>query len=278
MIKLNRDLSAVPNAFLGGNHQKLQVKLLKAKQKAKAGKVEFDSKVWKAAKEQLKNESRKKCAYCESPTTIVAHGDVEHFRPKSKYWWLAYCYHNYLFACQICNQTFKKDEFPVKSNRGRLRAPKVPSSSSKNVIEQAAAKLAPEPKNEPAVNAYIASVLMEAADLVDPYIEDPEALLAWGVDETLREVSILPMNQQNRSLRAMKAAENYYGLNRDDLRNERFRKYKEIRIYAEVVRKGNLPGSLIVDSQKALKDAMNADAPYAGMARYFIKDIWNVQV
>jgi hypothetical protein len=47
---------------------------------------EFNSNVWKVAKPQLKLESGSKCAYCESPTDSVAHGDVEHYRPKSKYW------------------------------------------------------------------------------------------------------------------------------------------------------------------------------------------------
>ena len=65
------------------------------------------SRVWKAAKPQLKIESGGKCAYCESPTDTVAHGDVEHFRPKSVYWWLAYCYDNYVYACQICNQVLQ---------------------------------------------------------------------------------------------------------------------------------------------------------------------------
>ena len=44
---------------------------------------------------------------------MVAYGDVEHFRPKSKYWWLAYCYENYLYSCQMCNQRYKKAEFPI---------------------------------------------------------------------------------------------------------------------------------------------------------------------
>ena len=51
------------------------------------GPLEFKSTVWKAGKPQLKRETGGKCAYCESPTDTVAHGDVEHFRPKSKYWW-----------------------------------------------------------------------------------------------------------------------------------------------------------------------------------------------
>lgn len=74
----------------------------------------FKSAFWKTAKTQLKKESFGKCAYCEANTDVVAHGDVEHYRPKSIYWWLAYTYDNYLFACQICNQTYKSDNFPIR--------------------------------------------------------------------------------------------------------------------------------------------------------------------
>ncbi len=62
----------------------------------------------------------------------IAHGDVEHFRPKTAYfidddptlvypgyYWLAYDYSNLFFACQICNQTFKKNYFPVEDEGNR---------------------------------------------------------------------------------------------------------------------------------------------------------------
>jgi len=75
--------------------------------------VTFKSTFWKSSKDQLKIESSGKCAYCEADTDVVAQGDVEHYRPKSIYWWLAYTYDNYLFACQICNQIYKSDTFPI---------------------------------------------------------------------------------------------------------------------------------------------------------------------
>ena len=51
--------------------------------------------VWDPAKKSLKEESHGKCAFCESPTSTVAYGDVEYFRPRSLCWWLAYCYDNF---------------------------------------------------------------------------------------------------------------------------------------------------------------------------------------
>lgn len=93
MIQLQRvrTAKAIPKAFRGPGRIESLLLLLEGR---RAGALEFDAKVWKAAKNQLKKESCGKCAYCEAPTAVVAHGDVEHFRPKDLYWWLAYCYDN----------------------------------------------------------------------------------------------------------------------------------------------------------------------------------------
>lgn len=54
-----------------------------------------------------------KCAYCDSTIVHISAGDVEHFRPKSKYWWMAAKWDNLLFACEKCNRTGKIDKFPL---------------------------------------------------------------------------------------------------------------------------------------------------------------------
>jgi len=51
------------------------------------------------------------CAWCQCDLH-VAPGDVEHFRPKSLYWWLAYDFNNYLLSCPTCN-TRKGWAFPL---------------------------------------------------------------------------------------------------------------------------------------------------------------------
>lgn len=68
---------------------------------------------WSDAKPNLRKESGDCCAWCGAPTADVAHGDVEHIRPKASWRHLAYCYDNYVFSCQICNQTYKGDGFPL---------------------------------------------------------------------------------------------------------------------------------------------------------------------
>ena len=55
-------------------------------------------------KNQLKIETKEKCAYCESKITVVAHGDIEHVTPKSVAPERTFEWDNLTFACQICNQ------------------------------------------------------------------------------------------------------------------------------------------------------------------------------
>jgi uncharacterized protein (TIGR02646 family) len=76
-------------------------------------------------KTALIDSHHRKCCYCEAAFTHAAHGDVEHFRPKAGwvqdseplnkpgYYWLAYDWDNLLFSCQICNQTYKRNHFPL---------------------------------------------------------------------------------------------------------------------------------------------------------------------
>ena len=54
-------------------------------------------------KERLKEETKDKCAYCESKVSVVAYGDIEHVTPKSIKPELTFEWDNLTFACQKCN-------------------------------------------------------------------------------------------------------------------------------------------------------------------------------
>ena len=54
------------------------------------------------------------CVYCQQYLPENDRGDVEHFRPKSIYHWLAYAFDNYLLSCGICNRVLKRDHFPLR--------------------------------------------------------------------------------------------------------------------------------------------------------------------
>lgn len=94
----------------------------------------FESSVYGHAsvKEALIRAQHGKCFLCESKVTHIAFGDVEHFRPKAGYrqkegqelqrpgyYWLAYEWSNLFFVCQLCNQKYKKNYFPLGNQKRR---------------------------------------------------------------------------------------------------------------------------------------------------------------
>lgn len=91
-------------------------------------KFSFDSEIYAhdTVKRALLAAQHDKCAFCESKITHISYGDVEHFRPKAGYrqnnsealstpgyYWLAYEWDNLLLSCQLCNQRYKKNLFPL---------------------------------------------------------------------------------------------------------------------------------------------------------------------
>ena len=98
----------------------------------------------KSVKEALIKAQHDKCFLCESKITHISHGDVEHFRPKAAYrqnaseklrtpgyYWLAYEWSNLFLACQICNQVFKKNLFPLSNPTARATSHKKKISREK---------------------------------------------------------------------------------------------------------------------------------------------------
>ena len=195
MIKLQRQRKAasLPKDFIGPKLTAKHLDLVERYYSAQAAgkQMAFDSSKWKSAKAILRNDTAKKCAYCEASTSTVAHGDVEHFRPKSTYWWLAFDFDNYLFSCQICNQLYKNDHFPINGNI--LVPPLMPATipSTQAQIAALAASLVNDPiaTNDAAVqNRWIG----EDSNLIHPYLEDPELLLLYEADDSNEEIWIRP--------------------------------------------------------------------------------------
>lgn len=88
-----------------------------------------------SVKAALRAAQHEKCAFCESRFSHTAYGDVEHLRPKKGYkqrsrdalrrpgyYWLAYEWSNLFFSCQLCNQRFKRNLFPLANSRQRVRS------------------------------------------------------------------------------------------------------------------------------------------------------------
>lgn len=102
-------------------------------------KFEFDNTVYghETVKKVLREAQNDKCFLCESKVSHISYGDVEHFRPKAGYcqsaidnlhrpgyYWLAYEWENLFFSCQLCNQRFKRNLFPIADENNRATSHK----------------------------------------------------------------------------------------------------------------------------------------------------------
>ena len=276
MIALTRLPAGIPAKYRGAGLKKSMATLLDAFY-ANAGAVPFNQQknlqIWTDSKSNLKLESHDKCAYCEAPTAAVTFGDVEHFRPKSSYWWLAFCYDNYAYACQLCNQAFKGDQFEV---RGPRLAPPVALPAArppKAALDQLAAQLCPDPATS-AKTTLQALWKAEKATLPHPYLELPESMLAWKVDEINQEVAVVPVPGNNASKIAVKACEKMLGLNREELKRMRFPQYDRVFSLALVVQEARTE-AVRQQARARLVIAARDDQPFAGMTRYFLRQ-WGV--
>jgi uncharacterized protein (TIGR02646 family) len=237
------------------------------------GKVSFKSKkrqVWRKAKPQLKKESHSKCAYCEADTAVVAHGDVEHFRPKSEYWWLAYCYDNYTFSCQVCNQVYKGDNFFVSGPK--LPSPVVPPilPTDSNALAQLIKSLCPDPVTSSDLDVS-GLFLVEDANLLNPYLNDPELDFSWDPKPATKEVWLVS-NSTARSTRVVDAAVDMLGLNREELLRLRWNAYYELETLALVFQGANFTVEKRKDLLARVRLHASDDKPFAGMKRYFLRE------
>lgn len=85
-------------------------------------------------KPDLARMQHNKCCYCEKREEQPKYRDVEHYRPKSRYWWLAWTWENLLFACIDCNRDRKRDQFPVEPQSTSLTAEQAPPGDERPLV------------------------------------------------------------------------------------------------------------------------------------------------
>lgn len=274
MIRLYRDRRSdvIPGKYHSDGRTKSNAKLIDLKLRREKPREGF----WKDSKPQLKVESYGKCAYCEAYTASVVYGDVEHYRPKSIYWWLAYCYDNYLFACAICNQQYKRAHFPVFGENWSM--PEIHSDLGEDALADWAHSLTPDPLCEDALmQTFVRTSQSEGAGLINPYEVDPEPYFAWLAEPTLKEVSLIPRLDDERHRNAVESAEKYYGLNREELRRLRWKTYEQLDTFRQVL-EAPLPEALLTQVKSQVGKMLHASAQFAGMSRYFVRDIWALDI
>ena len=277
MIRLNRlrTEEAIHENFRGAkrlaNNRNLIAQELEIR-KGDRKKHAWKSQIWGESKDQLLVESNNKCAYCESPLKVVAYGDVEHYRPKSLYWWLAYCYDNYLVSCTLCNQAFKKDKFPLISKKKKQTGPLVEPHFTDPDIEAMAPSINPDPLEDTegmAFADFLDAHRNEETLLVNPYYEDPEEIFTYSVDDVLKEVIIEVKPGVKNGKKIQKAIVETYGLNRLELKQFRFEIYDMYATLKMALAANVLPDDVKSRIEDKVTEMQEAQSPYAGMIRFF---------
>ncbi|GAB3999408.1 hypothetical protein GCM10028807_49540 [Spirosoma daeguense] len=137
MVKIDKSTVDVPAILTKEGRGGMATNALIQRAEAGTPTFEFDSSIYghKSVKVLLRQLQHGKCCFCEDHIAHVEHGDVEHFRPKGGfqkdelqslqtpgYYWLAYDFYNLFYCCQICNQVYKKNYFPLADENKRVRS------------------------------------------------------------------------------------------------------------------------------------------------------------
>lgn len=223
---------------------------------------EFDSSIYghKTVKEALILAQHDKCFLCESKISAIAYGDVEHFRPKKAfrqdetddlnypgYYWLAYAWGNLFLSCQICNQQFKKNYFPLENSEER-----------KDI-------------------SHLYDWRNEKTLLINPANEDenPEHFISFRVDEISGVVSFA-IDENLKGNTTIK----FGGLNRPALCEKRMGLLKPLLTIYELATK-NHPQPESNEAKDLLKQAITAftqdSAEFAGMFRCLVQRNFNTK-
>jgi len=120
MIRVHKDLDTVPNSL---RYNKIIEKIDLCVQ-ANEYNSQYNSKFkQKDTKELLSEIYNEKCVFCEQKIYKCINGSmksctstVEHYRPKSIYYWLAFSWDNLLWCCHRCNKN-KDNNFDILNTR-----------------------------------------------------------------------------------------------------------------------------------------------------------------
>ncbi len=215
---------------------------------------------WKTAKVQLIEEAHGKCAFCECEIPSHQHGDVEHYRPKSIYWWMSYTIDNYLLSCEICNQR-KSNNFETRKPKANTGA--LPAENNDNDINTFLDNFALNPADQNFGDSILGLKhlqQLEKPKLLNPYIDDPEKFFDWTWDEVLMEVEVVP----KISLSSTKKSYANYTINLLDLNRAPLKR----RRFLESI-KFKLTKELGADNQILQTLYLTNECEYASMNRFF---------
>ena len=258
MIRINRP-DQVPRSLQPGAVAKSMAAIRAIAATGKPTSDQFD-RLW--GKEDVRKAlwamQRGKCAYCERSRADRIESDIEHFRPKAEvtmapghkgYWWLAYRWSNLFFSCKICNQSFKKNWFPVLDETKRAHEER------------------PDPVEEKA------DLAQEKAYLIDPSNEDPEELLGYRRDQKLPLVRVIAVAEDDWENARARETIKRLGLNRDELCSGRGKQLDWLEGTVKAMRWAEYnENDRVIDKIAGLiRDGTKSDLEFAGFRRDFFK-------
>jgi hypothetical protein len=166
----------------------------------------------------------------------------------------------------------------VHASSGPWTGPALPTPATPAALDTLADTLTPDALDitagHPLANFFLAAA-KEKAGLVDPYAIDPDPLFKWVANDALKTVEIRASSNKVAAKRAFAAVDEFYGLNREELKRQRWKTFAEFVVFKDSLRAFETLGSqpaLQGQIRNQIKDMTKADAPYAGMVRYFVKE------
>ncbi len=114
MIKVTKDLTKIPQSLVDKTTQKHRQKSIDAQKYVKSDRYKKED-----TKKALQKIYNNKCCYCEKDISD-SYQQVEHFRPKAIYYWLAHSWDNLLLCCDRCNG-FKSDTFDIEGLKAHYK-------------------------------------------------------------------------------------------------------------------------------------------------------------
>jgi uncharacterized protein (TIGR02646 family) len=219
-----------------------------------------------AVRNTLEGLQYNKCCYCETKSTR-SNIDVEHYRPKTAYstdfiggnskypgyFWLAYDWDNLFLACQVCNQVFKNDFFPLENEDTRAQLNDLSIDAEKPIFVHPSLD---EPEDE---IEYIESIPRGKKLKGKLTI----AYLGFGSIEHGQEFNIdYSPKLQIRINRLKEEREKYY--------NTLKLIFNTIRVLENKILNEEETQTLI-SLRKLIEDSQSNDSEWASMARYAVK-------
>lgn len=199
----------------------------------------FNSDIWNEIQPFLRSVFHGKCAYCESKVDPGDDGDLELFRPKNLYPILAYEWRNLLYACAVCRQRYKKEQFPIKGKKAQ--------TPRRGAVA----------KHE----AYLMALSDECPFLLNPYDDPPQEHLTFIADLKAQVVEVAGLTERGW------ATINILGLNRPELLRSRFETWTTVLTLLDTI---DTTKETVILRKKILPEILSSvsrTAEYAGAIR-----------